>query len=72
MTLGASGVVFGWLAYLIARGFYTRAPGQIALGVVVFFFYGGALLGSVADRATHPFRRFAERSKRNVGHRATA
>jgi membrane associated rhomboid family serine protease len=45
ITLGASGVVFGWLAYLIARGFYTRAPGQIALGVVVFFFYGGTLLG---------------------------
>ncbi len=45
VTLGASGVVFGWLAYLIARGFYTRAPGQIALGVVVLFFYGGALLG---------------------------
>jgi membrane associated rhomboid family serine protease len=45
VTLGASGVVFGWLAYLIARGFYTRAPGQIALSAVVFFFYGGALLG---------------------------
>lgn len=45
VTLGASGVVFGWLTFLIARGFYTRAPGQIALGVVVFLFYGGVLLG---------------------------
>ncbi len=45
VTLGASGVVFGWLTYLIARGFYTRAPGQIALGVVVFLFYGGMLWG---------------------------
>ena len=45
LTLGASGVVFGWLTYLIARGFYTRAPGQIALGVVVFLFYGGLLAG---------------------------
>ena len=45
ITLGASGVVFGWLTYLIARGFYTRAPGQIALGVVVFLFYGGLLWG---------------------------
>ena len=34
VTLGASGVVFGWLTYLIVRGLYTRAPGQIALGVV--------------------------------------
>ena len=45
ITLGASGIVFGWLTYLILRGFYTRAPGQIALGVVVLFFYGGVLLG---------------------------
>ena len=45
VTLGASGVVFGWLTYLIARGFYTHAPGQIALVVVVFLFYGGILLG---------------------------
>ena len=45
VTLGASGVVFDWLAYLIVRGFYTRAPGQIALGVVLLLFYGGILLG---------------------------
>jgi membrane associated rhomboid family serine protease len=45
VTLGASGVVFGWLTYLIARGFYTRAPGQIAIGVVVLLLYGGILLG---------------------------
>jgi membrane associated rhomboid family serine protease len=45
VTLGASGVVFGWLTYLIVRGFYTRAPGQVALGVVLFLFYGGVLLG---------------------------
>ncbi len=45
LTLGASGVVFGWLTYLIVRGVYTRAPGQVALGVVVFLFYGGLLWG---------------------------
>jgi membrane associated rhomboid family serine protease len=45
LTLGASGVVFGWLTYLIVRGVYTRAPGQVALGVVVFLFYGGILWG---------------------------
>lgn len=43
--LGASGLVFGWLTYLIARGFFTGRPGQILVGVVVFLFYGGALLG---------------------------
>jgi membrane associated rhomboid family serine protease len=51
VTLGASGVVFGWLTYLLVRGIYTRAPGQIALGVVVFLFYGGLLLGVVPTSA---------------------
>jgi membrane associated rhomboid family serine protease len=45
VTLGASGVIFGWLTYLITRGFYTRAPGQIAMGVVLLLLYGGVLLG---------------------------
>ncbi len=45
LTLGASGVVFGWLTYLVVRGIYTRAPGQVALGAVVFLFYGGLLWG---------------------------
>jgi membrane associated rhomboid family serine protease len=45
VTLGASGVILGWLTYLLARGFYTRAPGQIAIGVVVLLFYGTVLLG---------------------------
>jgi membrane associated rhomboid family serine protease len=45
LTVGASGVVFGWLTYLMFRGLYTRAPGQVALGVVVFLFYGGLLWG---------------------------
>ncbi len=50
VTLGASGVVFGWLTYLMVRGLYTRAPGQIALGVVLLLFYGGLLLGVLPDR----------------------
>lgn len=45
ITIGASGVVFGWLTYLLARGFYTRSAGQIALGVLVFLLYGGLLWG---------------------------
>lgn len=45
VTLGASGVVFGWLTYLVVRGLYTRNLGQIALGVVVFLLYGGLLWG---------------------------
>ncbi|WP_211332563.1 rhomboid family intramembrane serine protease [Nocardioides aurantiacus] len=45
LTLGASGVVFGWLTYLMVRGFYSRSPGQVATGVVLFLFYGGLLWG---------------------------
>ncbi|MGW0045339.1 rhomboid family intramembrane serine protease [Rhodococcus sp. NPDC003348] len=43
--LGASVLVFGWLAYLIARGLFTRHFGQLALGLVVLLFYGGMLWG---------------------------
>lgn len=45
ITLGASGVVFGWLAYLLVRGFVSRNPTQIAIGIVVFLLYGGIIAG---------------------------
>jgi len=45
LHLGASGVVFGWLSYLMVRGLFSRRPGQIALGVLVFLLYGGLLWG---------------------------
>lgn len=43
--IGASGVVFGWLAFLLARGFFARSVRQIALSVVLFVFWGGLLFG---------------------------
>ena len=43
--IGASGLVFGWLTYLILRGFFTGRPGQILVGLVILFLYGGALWG---------------------------
>lgn len=43
--LGASVLVFGWLVYLIVRGFFSARIGQIALGVVLLFVYGGLLWG---------------------------
>ncbi len=51
LTLGASGIVFGWLVYLLVRGFFTGSPGQIATGVVVFLFYGGMLWGVLPSDA---------------------
>jgi len=43
--IGASGLIFGWLTFLIVFGFFTRQLWQIVVGVVVFFVYGSVLLG---------------------------
>lgn len=45
LTIGASGVVFGLLSYLLVAGFLERRPVRILVGVVVFLLYGGVLLG---------------------------
>jgi membrane associated rhomboid family serine protease len=42
--IGASGIVFGFAAYLVARGVYSRSVAQIALGVVVVAVWGTTLL----------------------------
>jgi membrane associated rhomboid family serine protease len=44
-TIGASGVIFGWLVFLLARGFFARSLRQIALAVVLFLIWGSVLLG---------------------------
>ncbi len=51
ITLGASGIVFGWLTYLLVRGFYSGSFAQIGIGVVVFFVYGGILWGVLPSDA---------------------
>ena len=43
--IGASGVVFGYLGYLLVRGVFARNIRQILLGVVVAAVYGGLLWG---------------------------
>lgn len=45
VTLGASGVVFGWLTFLLVKGIFTRDIGDIVLAVIVLFVYGGVLWG---------------------------
>jgi membrane associated rhomboid family serine protease len=42
--IGASGLVFGFAAYLIARGVYSRRPLHLAVGLVVLGVYGTTLL----------------------------
>jgi membrane associated rhomboid family serine protease len=43
--IGASGLVFGYLTYLVARGFFAGKPMWILGGVIVALFYGGLLWG---------------------------
>ncbi len=43
--LGASVLVFGWLVFLLARGFFARSLTQILLAVVLFAVWGSALWG---------------------------
>ena len=43
--LGASTLIFGWLVFLLVRGFLVRSPGQILLAVVLFAMWGGVLWG---------------------------
>ena len=45
--IGASGLIFGWLTFLIVFGFFTRKAWEIVVGVIVLFVYGGILLGVV-------------------------
>ena len=48
--VGASGVVFGFSTYLIARGWFNRRPSQIAIGLVVILLWGGVLLAGFQPR----------------------
>lgn len=41
--IGASGLIFGWLLFLILQGVFSRRFGQILIGAAVFFCYGAAL-----------------------------
>lgn len=45
--IGASGLIFGWLAFLVVFGLFTRTIWQIVVGLVVLILYGGILWGAV-------------------------
>ena len=43
--VGASGVIFGYLGFLMLTGWYTRSVSSILLSVVVTLMWGGLVLG---------------------------
>jgi len=51
VTVGASGVVFGYATYLISRGLFDRRVGEVVVGIIVLFLFGGALLSDLVPRS---------------------
>ncbi len=49
--LGASGVVFGFAAYLVARGLFDRRAISLAVGLLVALLYGTTLLLGLLPQA---------------------
>ncbi len=51
IIVGASGLIFGWLTYLLARGLWSRSVAQIAVAVAVLVVYGGLIWGVLPGAA---------------------
>jgi membrane associated rhomboid family serine protease len=49
--IGASGVVFGFLGYLLMRGYFDRKISSILISLFVFSIYGTVLFGILPGRA---------------------
>ena len=47
VTIGASGIAFGWLAFLLVRGLFNRSFGQIVVALVLLFYWGSVLWGLI-------------------------
>ena len=43
--IGASGLVFGYLGFLMLAGWFARSPASIVLSIVVTIMWGGIVLG---------------------------
>ena len=49
--IGASGVVFGYFGFLVARGWYVRDFGSTIISIVTIVFYGGMIFGVFPGQA---------------------
>lgn len=45
ITVGASGLIFGYLGFLMLRGYFQKKPASIAVSLIVIFLYGGMIWG---------------------------
>jgi membrane associated rhomboid family serine protease len=49
--VGASGIIFGYLGYLLARGWFERSLWALLLGLAALFLYGGVIWGVLPGRS---------------------
>ncbi len=49
VIVGASGLIFGWLGYLVARAYFSRSIKWIVVAVVVLIFFGTLLFALFPD-----------------------
>lgn len=49
--IGASGVIFGYLGFLILAGWYERSAASILLSVLVILLWGGMVIGVLPGQA---------------------
>lgn len=45
VTIGSSGLVFGYLAFLVVNAWYERSAGAILFAIIVIVVYGGLIWG---------------------------
>ena len=45
ITVGASGVIFGYFGFLLLRGLFARSISSILISLIVGFLYGGTIWG---------------------------
>ena len=62
--IGASGLVFGWFGFLVARGLLDRSPMTLGAALIVGLVYGSILWGALpgqpgASWEAHLFGAFA-------------
>jgi len=43
--VGASGVIFSLIGFIMASGIFRKSFKSIIIGIIIFFFYGGSLWG---------------------------
>lgn len=49
--IGASGLIFGYLGFILTRGFFERSPAWALVSVAILLVYGGLLFGVLPQEA---------------------